>query len=380
MLLRSLARTNDITLLALTWNDDDWQALEACRQDGIQVFGVNHRTARRTRALIGDPRRPLQQIVSSSAPFAREIRNLIRDAWLEGRPYHAVHVEHFRGAAAVDLFSPLGAPVLYDAVDCLAELARLSRRHGPNPFVRGVARLEEARTRAAERKLLDCVDVVTVVAERDRQAMVGPGCAIPVHVVPNGSPVRPAPVSLTSEPRACFTGKLSYHANQAAARVLIEEIWPRVRAEVPSAELVIAGADPPVWLLKSQRDGVRVVANPVDMTPIIEQSRVSLAPVVYSVGIQNKVLEAMATGVPVVASETAASGLLPEGREHVAMTTSNAEFVDQTVRVLTDDDRARRLGTGGYDYAKTYHSWEQVAARMESLYRMAGSGVEAASA
>ena len=246
-------------------------------------------------------------MVSTSPDYARRIRVLIQDAIATGRPYDAVHIEHFRGAVAADLFQPLDARVVYDAVDCLAALAEQAQKHGPRRAVRLVAAAERWRTRRAEDQLLDYADTVSVVAERDWAAMIRDRRIANVVVVPNGVERSPlGPGRLPDRPRAVFTGKLSYHANQAAAQWLLEEIWPLVRREMPAAELTIAGADPPAWLRETaSRQGAKLIANPPDMDDVIRAARVAVAPIVYSVGIQNKVLEAMAAGRPVVTTTSA---------------------------------------------------------------------------
>lgn len=369
MLLETLSQRHEITLAALAWNEEDRAALAVWQARGLVVHTIPHTRAGRLGALIGDPRRPLQQIAATSPTLASTVRALIAEAARRGHHYDALHVEHLRGAAALCPTPDLGVRVVFDAVDCIAELARLTRRHNPNHLVRLLAGVEEKRTRFLEAGYVAAADAVAVVADRDRQALIAGGAPDRISVVPNGVPLREREVGLTDEPVAIFSGKLSYHANQAALRLLLAEIWPRIRSAVPDARLIVAGAEPPGWVARaSGRDGVLLIPHPREMLPLIAGARVALAPTVYSVGIQNKVLEAMACGVPVVATPSAAEGLLSAAQGRLLLADDPATFAWRAVQVLSDGVLARRLGHGGQEYVRAHHSWGRAADQFEALY------------
>ena len=89
---------------------------------------------------------------------------------------------------------------------------------------------------------------------------------------------------------------------------------------------------------------------------------------VYGVGVQNKVLEAMACGVPVVATRFAIAGLHSAAQGRFLLADTPAAFAERTIQLLSDAPLARRIGLSGQAYARTYHSWERSASLFEALY------------
>lgn len=370
LLLTELAKRHEITLVALTWNHADQDALTIWSERGVDVRSVPHRPRAWLPGAYRALRQPLQRIISTSPELARIVRRLLAEADEAGNPYDAVHVEHLRGASAANLPGGFGVPTVFDAVDCISELARLTWERNPSPITRLVARVEEEPTRRYERTCLASADVTTVAAERDAFVLreIYPGAQI--DVIPNGVTCLSDPVQLVDDPVVIFTGKLSYHANQAAIRWFIDSSWPWVTRSIPDARLVVAGADPPGWLT-SRADGrqIQIVANPPDMMVEIARARVAIAPMQYSVGIQNKILEAMAAGVPVIATSAALDGLTGNASLVARAADGERQFAAAVIRMLTDERHARSLGQRGFDYVRLHHSWSTAASRFEALYR-----------
>jgi len=371
MLIAELTRRHEITLVALAWDASDLESLHEWSTCGVDVrvipHGVRSWAPRAYRVFW----QPFQQIVATSPGLTQTVRALVAEANATGRPFDVLHIEHLRGASAADLNTQLGIWTVFDAVDCISELARLTWRHNPAPLTRLVAWREEQPTRRLERTFASAADVTTVVAQRDADALRAFSPEARIEVIPNGVRCLSAPLVLSPEPVVVFTGKLSYHANQAAIRWFIDAIWPMVLPTVPDARLVVAGADPPGWLVaRSGSQRVTVLANPPEMQKVIASARVAIAPMPYSVGIQNKILEAMAAGLPVVATAAARGGLNIEGANALLESSDASSFAANVIRLLIDDQLAQRLGQRGYDYVRAQHSWQATAARFESLYAL----------
>ena len=155
-----------------------------------------------------------------------------------------------------------------------------------------------------------------------------------------------------------FTGAMDYWANVDAVSWFAHEILPSIRARRPSVRFWIVGAKPAsqVIALKSI-DGVRVTGSVPDVRPYILNADVVVAPLRLARGVQNKVLEAMAMGRPVIASPEALEGIQAEIDNEVVCAAGEREFVERTLSLLDDawaeaiGRRARQRVIGGYGWA-----------------------------
>ena len=155
-----------------------------------------------------------------------------------------------------------------------------------------------------------------------------------------------------------FTGAMDYWANIDAVTWFAREVLPAIRAARPDVRFWIVGAKPadPVSSLQSIA-GVHVTGSVPDVRPYILHADIVVAPLRLARGIQNKVLEAMAMGRPVIASPEALEGITADVGSEVICAGSAREFADRTVSLLGDPDaavigrRARQRVIDGYGWA-----------------------------
>lgn len=192
---------------------------------------------------------------------------------------------------------------LLDAVDSLGFSARERSRAAKGP-ARWFWAMESDRNLRMERALGRDYESIFVVSDTETDAFEGSAITLSSGIAERASS------TAAREFDFGFWGRLGYFANEDAARVLLETIWPRIRAELPEARLVIAGAQAPGWLRRrSGADGVMVLSPVADMTEVISRVRVALFPVRFGTGQLNKVLEAAAGGCAIVATPRALAGL-----------------------------------------------------------------------
>lgn len=159
--------------------------------------------------------------------------------------------------------------------------------------------------------------------------------------------------------RVIFSGSMLYSPNIQAALWFAENVWPHVRGAVPNATFVIQGRDPAPEIRKLDGDdGIWVTGTVPDVGVLIRSAQVCVNPMLAAGGMQNKLIEYMASSKAVVASSVANEGIrAPAGTLMIADTA--AEFSDAVVRLLTDPDLAGQLGEAARKYVLAEWTWEK---------------------
>jgi sugar transferase (PEP-CTERM/EpsH1 system associated) len=304
------------------------------------------------------------------------MQSLIRKA-LEEEQFDIVHVEHLRGVHFGTAIA--GVPKVYDSVDCISLLFEKALHSATSLTSRLIARLDLGRTRRYEGRLISQYDKVLVTSTQDKEALLKldgrshdeQNREAKIFVLPNG--VYLEYFAFANGDRApetlVFSGKMSYHANVAAVSHMVQEVMPLVWARRPGVKLEIVGKNPPQAIFALAKDDrVHVTGFVPDLRPYLAQATVSVSPMQYSVGIQNKVLEAMAMGAPVVTTPQTRTAILAREGEHFLIGESAADFAAQVIRLLNDRELAARIGAAGRQYVEEHHDWNRIAARLEEVY------------
>lgn len=245
-----------------------------------------------------------------------------------------------------------------------AEYAR--RSSGPRA---ALYHLEAQRLAQYERSLADRFDriLVTTPAEAELYRMIAPGA--PVTVVPNGVDLdyfQPAPS--TDQPVAVFTGVLSYRPNVDGLQWLIDRIWPTVRQHRPDAVLRVVGRDSGPFVKKlCRRDGVELIGPVPDVRPHLAQAAVSVAPLRIARGVQNKVLEAMAMGRPVLTLPAVAQSIGSVNNRCLRTASTADHWAHTLVELFNDPAQCKQIGATARAFVEQTRQWDHNLSRLPEL-------------
>ncbi len=273
-------------------------------------------------------------------------------------------------AQYLDVPGLAGVPAVVDLVDVDSEkwfhYARAAR--GPGRLLYGV---EGRRLRRLEASLADRARAITLVsrAEADLYRSFRP--AENVYAVPNGvdldyfrPTVEPEPDGV---PPCVFVGALDYRANLDGLAWFCRAVWPEVYARVPGAALQIVGSNPGRAARRlADRPGVEFIGPVPDVRPYLAAA-VAVVPLRIARGIQNKVLEAMAMGRPVVGTPEAFEGLeLQPGRDALCAAAPGA-WRDRLTDLLRNPTERIGLGAAARRYVEAHHHWPRCLQRFGEI-------------
>lgn len=317
---------------------------------------------------------PLQSVFSWNphlqADFTRRARR---------EKFDLVHVEHLRGSKYGLLIHTMfpDTPIVWDSVDCISHLFAQTSRHSRSLGGKLVSLFELKRTQQAEGRAVSLFDHILITSQTDKDALVSlapkGNFALPVTILPNGVDIEYFRRE-SDEPRDAetivFTGKMSYHANISMVDYLITEIMPKVWAKRPTARMLIVGKDPPQKVRDFAKNPlVQVTGTVDDIRPYLWTATLAVVPLVYGAGIQNKILEGMASETPVVTTSAAFSNLQGTPGVDALIADTPEEFAEAILRLIENQDLRLAVGQAGFRYVNVHHDWKQIASRLTAIYK-----------
>ncbi len=347
------------------------------------------------RALLIDATTPMPDHDSGSVRFTAMLELMVEKGWLvsfapqnlkwEGRYSEALQragVEVLTAPAVTSLEAWLKSYghdldlVLVSRHYVLEPLLKLLRKHCPNAgvifdtvdlhFLReerqaelgGSAAMQRAaqQTRDTELSLMRDSDVTLVVSPVEQRLLSELVPDADVRVLSNIHSVRGRQQGWSNRRDLIFVGGFQHPPNVDAAEWLIDDIFPRIRAALPDVCLHLIGSRMPEALREKVSDGVRVHGFVEDLEPFLTGCRLSVAPLRYGAGVKGKVNQAMAWGLPVVATACAAEGMFLVDGQDVLLAESSEAFAAAVVRAYTDETLWETLSDGGLANVKRYFS------------------------
>jgi sugar transferase (PEP-CTERM/EpsH1 system associated) len=367
-LLRHLSRQNEVHLACLAdelWTQDTEDRLKSlCTR-----FQIHHpsKALQWIRAALSFARgRSATEGLFFSSAFANTIRQ-----WTDEVNYDVVFT-YCSGMAAY-LWTPAlrHLPCIVDLVDVdsLKWAAYAADTRGPK------GRLYAHESKRVHRLEQECAvraSALTLVSSAEVEDLLAQCRSSRVHSIANGVDLdyfSPRPErEMGDAPTCLFVGALDYRPNIDAVTWFCTNVWSQVLQHHPTAQFQIVGRRP-ASAVKDLGNcaGVQVIGDVIDVRPYFEGAHVVVAPLRLARGVQNKVLEAMAMGRPVIASTAAMTGLDVSDGVHLRRADNGTEWAEAVIHGFHDTQWRRRIAAAGREFVEQQHNWSSCLQPIDDL-------------
>ncbi len=234
-----------------------------------------------------------------------------------------------------------------------------------------VRKNDAAKLRAYEPVMMRNFDLTTFVAEPDQQRALAEDPSLKTAILSNGVDTNTYSFyEGQKEDAILFAGHLGIYHNKLMAQRILKNIYPKIRERSPQTKLYIVGQDPDESLAKLIREtqGAELHQNVPDMKPYYEKSSLFIHPQEIGAGIQNKLLESMAMGTPVITTAIGASGIAGViNRKHVLVSETDEEFVEAAISLLADTEECRHIAQNARKLIEDHYTWDAIFEAFDSL-------------
>ena len=192
-----------------------------------------------------------------------------------------------------------------------------------------------------------------------------------VDIVPNGVDTEDffhVTREKSKNPIILFVGNFKWLQNKEAVSILVTKIWPEVIQKLPQARLWIVGRFPTPEIKNYENKTIKVFGNVDDIKNVYKKADILLAPIYGPGGTRYKILEAMASGIPVVTTNRGIEGLRAIDGTHALVRDDSQSLADATVELITDKSLYDTLAKNGKKLISENYDWKKISLKLDELY------------
>jgi sugar transferase (PEP-CTERM/EpsH1 system associated) len=360
--LKELARNNEIILASVSDQRVEPDHLDRlkpfCRR--IMVHHISFRKVVWNLFIALFSRLPFQVMYFYDKGFHKKINNVI-----EKEKPDLIYCQLVRMAEYVKDSNDI--PKTLDYMDAFSTgLERLS--HRSSFLKKRVVKMEWKRMLRYERDIFNHFSHHTIISEQDKKLIPHPGNN-KIQVIPNGVDTDfYRPVETEKKYDLIFSGNMTYPPNVESALFIANEIMPLLIKQQPGINLIIAGATPVPEILKLASDRIHVTGWVDDMRTCFSESKIHLAPMLISIGLQNKILQAMAMKIPCIVSTLANNAIHAPVNDCLLLADSPEEYVEKIFSLLNDKQLYKRLSENGLQFVRKNFDWKSSVQKLEKVF------------
>lgn len=340
----------ELSLLTMCDSEEDME--RAIPEDGIftRVDRVFHSPARRLAGSLAavPSRNPIQVGYYRNQAFAKRLRELA--------PSHDALFAHLIRTGSY--ITDYRLPRIVEMTDAISLSYARTAKHAGWPRS-ALYQMEADRLVRYERAIVRNCDLTVLVSEVDRDFLFPSKKEPKLMVCSNGVDTKGIPFRFSPDGRTIiFIGKNIAHYNVDGILYFSEQILPLVKARRPDARFKVIGQIKSEFREKLERQGV-VVTGPVEcVADAAQNAAVAVCPLRIGAGLQNKMLEYMAMGVPAITSLIGLEGLNAIPDVHLQIATTPSDWAEKVCHLLHDRKRAETLAVAGREFVEGHHSWQ----------------------
>lgn len=298
--------------------------------------------------------------------YHQEMMNTI-DQILQSHQFDAVHIQHLRLAPYWENRTEI--PRILDLPDAFS-LYWQRRMDIANFFKKWVTSFEYKRLKKYEQHIRK-FELALVCSVEDLTYLKEEQNLNNVALLRNGVNLTQFPLvphNYELEKYIVFTGNMDYAPNVDAVLYFHEQIWPKIQEQLPEVEWIIAGQRPVKKVKALASKKIHVTGFVENMAEIYEKASIVIAPLRIGAGTQNKVLEAMAMGVPVVSRHIGFKGLGIQSGQGVIEANESNKFAEKCIELLTDEKIRATTGRSGQEIIQQYNSWSKISETLAEYF------------
>ncbi len=357
-----IARGHEVHLLSLTDQDVELN-------DSVQFEKVIFLSRARSylNSFLGlFSRKPLQVWYFHSKRFQQEVDTLRKE-----NNYDLIFCHLFRTAEYVRKVNNI--PKILDLTDAISlSYSRISRQLSKNfSILNLIYTFEKKRVISYEGKILRSFTRSILASEYDKKYLSKFFDVSNIEIIENGVNTIYFPFydGKYNKNQIVFIGNMRTAPNIDAVLYFNEKIFPLVKKEIPEAKFFIVGAEPPkkIYDLTKKDKNIHVTGFVRNIRSYLKSAAVSVAPMRYSAGVQNKILESMAVGTPVVSTTIGMEGIHATPDKNIVIEDSPEQFAAKIVDLIKNGKLRKSISIAGRALVERKYTWEEVLEKLNIL-------------
>jgi len=301
---------------------------------------------------------PFQVGIFFKKSYKKKIQNLIKKIKPDAVYCHLIRMSEY--VKDMNTF-----PKTLDYMDAFSKGIE-RRAETSSPLMRSLLRFEHSRLVKYETSIFDKFERKVIISEQDRD-LIPHKEKEKIEILPNGVDHNIFyPIEREKKYDLLFTGNMGYPPNIESAIYTAKKILPLIHKNVDSRiNLLIAGVKPPREVTNLHCDKIHVVTEFSHIREAFAQSKIMLAPMLISIGLQNKILQAMAMKIPCVCSSLANNAIKAPNNICILEANNPEEYVEKVQMLLENNELLNEIVENAYNFVRKNYNWKVLNTKLE---------------